>query len=114
MGTITRETAETKEQISALIFANKLSDFREFTTLVEEMLDKYAADWKQVPITQPPADMSLVPNSIFDGLVEVVGVMAGLLALKRGKKMSDQEQMLFDKTRDILDRLKRFKEPIQA
>jgi len=42
MKTLTKENAETKSEISALLFANKLSDFRKFTTLAEYMLEKYA------------------------------------------------------------------------
>lgn len=42
MKTITKENAETKSEISALIYANKLNDFHSFTSMVEEMLDKYA------------------------------------------------------------------------
>ena len=39
--TITEENAETKSEISVLIFANKNRNFHEFTALVERMLDKY-------------------------------------------------------------------------
>lgn len=42
MKAITKENAETKSEISALIYANKMNDFHSFTALVEEMLDKYA------------------------------------------------------------------------
>ena len=42
MKTLTKENAETKSEISVLLFANKLSDFRKFTTLTEYMLEKYA------------------------------------------------------------------------
>ena len=39
--TITKETAKTKEEIALVLFAHKTWDFRKFTALAEEMLEKY-------------------------------------------------------------------------
>lgn len=49
--TITEDNAETKSEISALIFAHKLDNFQSFMSLTERMLDKYAES-KVEPIQQ--------------------------------------------------------------
>ncbi len=42
MGTITKENAQTKSEIAAILFAHKLEDFHTFTNLAEKLLDRYS------------------------------------------------------------------------
>lgn len=44
MITITEDNAKTKSDIAILLFARKNDDFRTFVSLVEKLLDRYAAE----------------------------------------------------------------------
>jgi hypothetical protein len=58
MGTITKETARTKSEISALLYAHVVCGFLEFTELAEEMLERYAKLNPQIEVKDSPKEVT--------------------------------------------------------
>ena len=99
MKTITEQSAETKKEISAFIYAHKLDDFHSLTALIERMLDKYAQDQVNKISSNIPVN-SQFPLSVLEEKVEHF--------IKYNRKICWEAEMEFGEFCVGEDRLRKF------